>query len=104
MRAVPRSNTVCGAAYVEPNNETLPEGIENLGLNAVRNENGALDVDNTGDDGNYNKVYNARGEHGRPGVLYESDGTARKDQRQIIAAAEREAETVIEQNILHFAS
>lgn len=85
MRVVPRSNSACGAAYVEPNNETLPEGIENLGLNAVRNENGALGVDNTGDDGNYNKVYNARGEHGRPGVLYESDGTARKDQRQIIA-------------------
>ena len=85
MRAVPRSNSACGAAYVEPNNETLPEGIENLGLNAVRNENGALDVDNTGDDGNYNKVYNARGEHDRPGVLYESDGTPRKDQRQIIA-------------------
>lgn len=85
MRDSPRENTSCGAAYVEPNNSTLPSGIENLGLNAVRNGNGALGVDNTGDDGNYNKVYNAHGEHDRPGVLYESDGTVRKDQRQIVA-------------------
>ena len=85
MRDTPRPNSACGAAYVEPNNGTLPAGIENLGLNAVRNEHGALGIDNTGDDGKYNKVYNSRGEHDRPGVLYESDGTARVDQRQIVA-------------------
>jgi hypothetical protein len=56
--------SICGAAYVEPNNETLSSAIKtNLGLNAVRNEAGALGKDMGNGEANslqqYNKLYTA---------------------------------------------
>jgi hypothetical protein len=83
--------SICGAAYVEPNNETLSSAIKtNLGLNAVRNEAGALGKDMGNGEANslqqYNKLYTADTEsEDRKHVLFEADGTPKKDQRQIVA-------------------
>lgn len=85
--------SICGAAFVPQNNETLPSAIKtNIGLNAVRNENGALgqDMGNV-DDGRtlqqYNKFYTADTEDTvRHHVLFSDDGTTpKKDQRQVVA-------------------
>lgn len=83
--------SICGAAYVESNNETLPSAIKtNLGLNAVRNDEGALGLDMGDGTQNslqqYNKLYTADdAATDRKHVLFEEDGTPRKDQRQIVA-------------------
>ena len=84
--------SICGAAFVPQNNETLPSAIKtNIGLNAVRNENGALGQDMC-DDGagklqQYNKFYTADTEDTvRHHVLFSDDGTTpKKDQRQVVA-------------------
>ena len=86
--------SICGAAYVEANNDTLTQAIQtDIGLNAVRNEEGALgnDMGNkvSGSLQQYNKLYTADTEDTENGtrkhVLFEADGTPRKDQRQIVA-------------------
>lgn len=78
------SYTICGAAYVEPNNSTLPEGSEPLGLNAVRSTDGALGDDmGTGVDGTlqmYNRFYTAGDAADRKQVI------AGDDKRQVVAA------------------
>lgn len=78
------SYTICGAAYVEPNNSTLPEGSEPLGLNAVRSTDGALGDDmGTGVDGTlqmYNRFYTAGDAADREQVI------AGDDKRQVVAA------------------
>ena len=87
--------SICGAAYVEPNNETLTEAIRtNIGLNAVRNEEGALGKD-MGEDGQdtlqeFNKFFTAdTGDTVRHHVLFERVGNdayvPKEDQRQIVA-------------------
>jgi len=105
MRRIKRSadgegnihGSICGAAYVEPNNDTLSPAIKtNLGLNAVRykdgegNARGALGKDMGDGTPNslrqYNKLYTAdTGDDVREHVLFEADGTPKKDQRQIVA-------------------
>ena len=83
--------SICGAAYVEPNNATLPSAVKtNIGLNAVRNAAGALGGDSgTGQVNSlqqYNKLYTADpGDSGRKHVLFESGTTPRQDQRQVVA-------------------
>ena len=103
MRRITRSadsegnihGSICGAAYVEPNNDTVPGDIAtNLGLNAVRNESGALGNDN-GDGGEksleeFNKFYTADTDTGnRHHVLFDKNKDGEyaplKDQRQIVA-------------------
>ena len=77
------SYTICGAAYVEANNDTLPEGSEPLGLNAVRTTGGALG-DDMGDGASglqtYNKFYTAGDADDRVQVVSGSD------KRQVVAA------------------
>lgn len=83
--------SICGAAYVEPNNATIPSAVKtNIGLNAVRNAAGALGEDSgTGQVNSlqqYNKLYTADpGDSGRKHVLFESGTTPRQDQRQVVA-------------------
>lgn len=83
--------SICGAAYVEPNNGTLSTAIKtNLGLNAVRNIYGALGKDKGTSVEKalqqYNKLYTAdTGSAERAHVLFDADGEPRKDQRQIVA-------------------
>jgi len=82
--------SICGAAYVEPNNGTLPEAVKtNLGLNAVRNENGALGLDMGDGTVNtlqqYNKIYTSdTASDERSHVLFDGDSPM-YDQRQIAA-------------------
>ena len=91
------SGSICGAAYVEPNNATLENVKTNLGLNAVRCEAGALGEDmgsaNEGALDEFNKFYTADTEStDRKHVLFDvlDDGEEpkeepKKDQRQIVA-------------------
>lgn len=74
--------TICGAAYVEPNNDTLPEGSTPIGLNNVRNTDGALGDDyGTGPARGlqvYNRMYGVDDDD-REQVI------AQSDKRQIVA-------------------
>lgn len=82
-------NTICGAAYVEPNNGTLPEGSTPIGLNAVRCEDGVLGVDFGETDGGveqYNKLYTVdQDDDTRHHVLFDDEGNPKNDQRQVVA-------------------
>lgn len=82
-------NRICGAAYVEPNNDTLPEGSTPLGLNAVRSEDGVLGPDYGEEDGGveqYNKLYTVdNNDDKRHHVLFDDEGNPKEDKRQVVA-------------------
>lgn len=82
-------NRICGAAYVEPNNDTMPVDATPLGLNAVRNMKGSLGVDYGDAEGTveqYNKLYTAvQDDDSRHHVLFDDEGNPKNDQRQVVA-------------------
>ena len=79
------SYSICGAAYLEDNNETLPEGSTPIGLNNVRRtDGGALGPDYSTGGGVqvYNRIYGAgdgESDEEREKVILQSD------KRQIVA-------------------